>query len=75
LETLCRLLALVALSASETKALSLGRADVSGRVIVEEFADDGKDEEMTTDMAVQRRRMGRMEVRVTEADPICLCSD
>ena len=39
----------MALSASETKALSLGRADVSGRVIVEEFAEDGKDEEITRD--------------------------
>jgi hypothetical protein len=66
LETLCRLLALAALSVSETKVLILGRADVSGSVIVEELADDGKDEEIMTDMAVQRRAMDRMDVRVTQ---------
>ena len=66
METLCRLLALAALSVSETKVLILGRADVSGSVIVEELADDGKDEEIMTDMAVQRRAMDRMDVRVTQ---------
>lgn len=49
-DTLCRLLARAALSASDVKILILGRADVSGSVIVDEEADEDTDVETTTDM-------------------------
>ena len=54
-ETLCRLLALAARSDSDEKALIRGRGVVvSGRVIVEDEADDDTEVEIITDMVVSK---------------------
>ena len=55
-ETLCRLLARAARSASDVKILTRGREEESGSVIVDEEADDDTDVETRTDMGTRNQK-------------------